>query len=429
MKGWGTTEYSGPRGLFFDGTNLYGAWEGKLVRWGSASGGASTDVGDLAGDKPVYFARNNKAPTPDKVAVTDGNAFTFTTSAVSSYADSDVGTPNSVSFQSGYFFFTYGNGVSLSSDLNTTSINALNFATAESKSDTLYRAIPFAGQQFMCGSASIEVFQNTGNATGFPYSYSTTIQAGLLAPRAIAGFEDGFSVAPIFAADDNTVKRLNGYAVEKISPPWLDRLIESVSDKTTLEAKAYKSAGHSFWELSSPVWTATFDINTESWHERQSYLRTDFRALGAVYAFGKWLTQDKYSGNVLEIDGTWKKDVLDPMLFRAESQIVPSAVGFPGRQVVSRADFDVVTGVGLINGEQPIETEPRCFISWSDDGGTNWSTPLQRPMGQAGRADIPPPYVLNTGMAGPRGRRWRFDVYDPVDVSLIGGAQFGEPRT
>lgn len=426
-KIWGTTEYGTPRGLFFDGTTLFGAWEGKLVKWTAA--GAGTDVDDLDGTDPVYFARNNKTPTPDMVLVTGSDAFTFTGSAVTSYPDGDVGSPNSVESQSGYFFFTYGDGSLRNTALNSTGMTSLDLAKAESRPDTLYRPIPFAGQMYFCGSFSTEVWANTGNATGFPYSFSHTIQKGLLAPRAIAGYENGFSTQLIFVGDDNTVGRLNGYQWEKISPPDLDRLIEALSDKTELHAKVYKSAGHSFWELSCDAWTWTFDLNTEKWHERRSYLKARSRAVYTVYAFGKWLTQDTESGNILEITANWRKDVTDPLVYRAESQLVPSDAQFPGRQVISRADFDVVTGVGVIGGEQPIESDPVGFISWSDDGGYNWSTPLQRPLGQEGRPDIPHPYVLNTGMAGPKGRRWRFEASDPVDVSLIGGQQFGEART
>lgn len=427
LKAWGTTAYSGFRGFHFDGTNLYAAFEGKLVRWASASGGAATDVGDLAGSLPVFFARNNKTPTHDNVAVTDGNAFTFTTIAVSSYGDSDVGAPNCVSFQSGYFFFTYGNGTVRSSALNGTAINSLDVATAETKADSLLRPIPFAGYLYLCGAGSIEVWANTGNATGFPYSYTLTIQRGLISQRAIAGYEDGFSQSIIFAADDNTVCQLNGYTPQKISTPDLDRLIEAVSDKSTLRAKAYKSSGHSFFELSCDEWTWTYDLNTQSWHERQSYLSSTFRANNAIYAFGKWLVGDANSGNILELTSSTFKELDDPMMFRLESELVASDAGFPARQVISRADFDVVTGVGKIAGEEPIETDPSCYISWSNDE-LNWSTPLQRPLGKAGTPGTHP-MVLNTGMAGPRGRRWRLDVYDPVYVSAIGGQQFGEPRT
>ena len=36
--------------------------------------------------------------------------------------------------------------------------------------------------------------------------------------------------------------------------------------------------------------------------------------------------------------------------------------------------------------------------------------------------------VLNTGLSGPQGRRWRIEVSDPVYVSLIGGEQHADVR-
>jgi hypothetical protein len=36
--------------------------------------------------------------------------------------------------------------------------------------------------------------------------------------------------------------------------------------------------------------------------------------------------------------------------------------------------------------------------------------------------------VLNTGVSGPYGRRWRLDISDPVYVGFLGGTQSSEVR-
>ena len=57
------------------------------------------------------------------------------------YPDTDVGSPNSVTFGDGYFFFTYGNGQVIASDLNATSINPLSTIQINAACDGCVRGI------------------------------------------------------------------------------------------------------------------------------------------------------------------------------------------------------------------------------------------------------------------------------------------------
>ena len=80
------------------------------------------------------------------------------------------------------------------------------------------------------------------------------------------------------------------------------------------------------------------------------------------------------------------------------------------------------------NGEMPWpRSDPSVAISWSDDGGVKWSVPLIRKLGRHANARQRVT-VLNTGLSGPQGRRWRIDVSDPVYVSLMGGEQSADIR-
>ncbi len=95
--------------------------------------------------------------------------------------------------------------------------------------------------------------------------------------------------------------------------------------------------------------------------------------------------------------------------------------GFPNRVRVNRADFDFTVGVGDATGIDPIQTDPSILVSWSDDGGVTWTTPWHRKLGKQAKSQQRIT-VLNTGLSGPMGRRWRLDVSDPVHFGLIGGA-------
>jgi hypothetical protein len=330
LRTFGTTVRSGFRGGIQVGGALYAAFNNRLVTF-TESGGPAVDVGALSGTATGFFARNNRVgtgtagsllPGPDTIFVDpDGNTFIINGTIIHTYGDtltpplanipprpSDMGAPNSVCVIDGFFVFTVSDGKVWASDNNSVNINALSFGTAENKPDGLIRGVPWAGQLFLFGPSTTEVWANAGTVP-FPFQRSVVIPRGLAGPFCVAGFEDNFSRALVWVADDNTVVRLNGYLPEKISPPDLDGLIERVpadssGQKRQLEMSSFISRGHAFILLSSQTWSWVFDLNTNKWAERTSHLQKRSRITGGVFAFNKWLCGDLLSTNVNEITNT-----------------------------------------------------------------------------------------------------------------------------
>lgn len=416
---FGTSGQTGFRGSILIGSVIYAAWSGKVSTFVSA-GTETLLTGALTGTEKVFWARNNKSPTPDVVCVAPGTgAFSVSSSAVTAFADPDIGAPNSVGFMDGYFIFTYGDGTIQASGLNDVTISTLDKTKEQAKTGGLSRGLPFNGQYYVWGPNFGAVYSDTANATGFPFTRSYVIQRGLLSPYAVAGHEDGFGSALIWVADDNSVVQANGTPNPlKISPPDLDRLIAGVADKTTLEASVYISQGHPKWVLSCPTFTWEFDLGSQKWDEGQSYQQSRRRFIGGLSAFGKWITGDTQAGQLLYINPNAYDDVGNPLVFQMESGPVEA---FPNRTRVPRVDFDFIVGVGIATGPDPIATDPSVGISWSDDGGLAWSNEFIRKLGrQATKQRIT---LLRTGMTGNQGRRWRIKVSDPVYVSFLGGKQ------
>jgi hypothetical protein len=423
---YGTTSRSGCRGMIEVNDTLYSAWNGHLEKHAVGTGGASTTVGSLDGSKKGFFGRNNKSPTPDQWFVDpDGNIATFTSTAVTSgWPDADLPAVNATCTIDGYGVFTTGDGRAFATDLNDTTVNALSFGSANVKPDGLIRPVPFGGNLFLFGNYTTEIWADQG-LIPFPFQRSFTIQRGLAGPYCVAGQDDGFGKALIWVGDDNRVHRLEGYTPTDISPPDLDRLIEAVTDKTTLEASVYISSGHPFWELSSDTWTWVFDLNNQRWHERQKYLGTRSRITSTLNtSTDLWLCGDTETGNIQQITLGAFDDVGNPLRVRLESGPVEN---FPNRVRVGRADFDFVTGIGIATGADPIQTDPSVEISWSDDGGVTWGNPILRKLGrqQLARTRVT---LFNTGLTSAQGRRWRIDISDPVHVGFLGGIQSTEVR-
>jgi hypothetical protein len=409
---------TGFRGEILVANTLYTAWSGKACTF--TSGGVETVLtGNLTGTEKVFWARNNAA-TPDVVCVApQTGAFSVSSSAVISFADPDIGAPNSVCFMDSFFIFTYGDGTLQASGQNAVTIATTDKTTAQSKPGGLTRAVPFNGQLVALGPNFGEVYSDTANPTGFPFTRSYVLQRGLLGPYALAGHEDGFGSALIWVADDNSVVQHNGTPNPlKISPPDLDRLIAGVADKTTLEASVYISQGHPKWVISCPTFTWEFDLGSQKWNEKTSYYQVQWRAAGGCYAFGKWIVGDRQAGQLLSIDPTNYAELSNPLPFQIDSGPVEN---FPNRTRVARADFNFVTGVGIATGQDPTATTPKVGISWSDDGGTTWSSELIRDLGRMAKPTRVT--ILRSGMTGVQGRRWRIKVSDPIYVAFLGATQ------
>lgn len=415
---FGASANTGFRGQILVNSVLYTAWSGVASRFDS-TGVETALTGTLTGTEKVFFARNN-ASTPDIVCVApQTGAFSVSSTAVISFADPDIGAPNSVCFMDSFFIFTYGDGTLQASGQNAVTISTLDKTTAQSKPGGLTRAVPFNGQLIALGPVFGEVYSDTANPTGFPFTRSYVLQRGLLSPYALAGHEDGFASALIWVADDNSVVMHNGTPNPlKISPPDLDRLIAGITDKTTLSASVYIAQGHPKWVLKCGSFCWEFDLGSQKWNERKSYLVNTWRAIGGCYAFGKWVVGDFNAGQLLYIDPTVNTEAGNSLIMEIDSGPV---VNFPNRTKVARADFNFVTGVGIATGPDPIATNPTVGISWSNDGGVTYSNEFVRPLGR--QATVSRVVMLRSGQTRVEGRRWRLRISDPVYGGFLGGTQ------
>lgn len=405
-----------PRGFKRVGSVLYGAYSGGVVS--IAEDWSVTYIGPLDGEAPVDWAVNNRTPVPDVVCVSENGAFTVSPSGVLAFADGDLPQPISVCEMDGYFIFLIADGRMFASGLNATTINSLDNARAESRQGGLVRGVTFSGQLFAFKTTSCEVWSNTANATGFPFSRAAVIDRGLLAPRAVAGVQEGFATALIWVGDDGAVNTLNGYQAQPISTPDVERSIASLSDKSTLRAYGYTFDGQAIWSLSAPSFTWEYNLRTGRWHERASKGLSRWRGSETVNFAGKWLCGDLLSSNVMEISASSFAEGRDEHIFESESIQTAS---FPTPYRVGKTQFYVTVGVGSASGTDPTETAPRLLVQYSDDAGATWSNTIECEIGGQGESRRRVTLPRKLGRTGPSGRRWRVRVSDPVRVGLLGG--------
>jgi hypothetical protein len=418
LQQWKLTGGSGYRGSYYDGGQyLYVAFNGTLRKYDAA--GNETTVGALPGSDPCFFARNQRSPPFDQVVTCIAGTFTFTTTGISALA-----TPapfNSICYLDGYFFGAVTDGRVYASGINDVTWNTTDVIRAEAQPDGIVRVLAFNAELWVCGINNIEVWAAAGqpNLTGFPLRRSTVVDRGLINNVAVSGFEPNFESALTLVSNDNTVRLFEGYTPRVVSSPDLNRLLDRVSDKSSISAYCYNKYGFSRIIVTARnQFTWVFDPMGQTWYERKSYNRADMRFVGpTAYAFGKWFGGDAITPNaILFPSEDTQREVDQPLVMDVWSGI---GQGFPQRAQVARADFQFVTGLGV--GSVPPESDPHCEIMWSDDAGNNWSVPLVRRLGAAGEFGNITIKAHGLGTTGVKGRQWRIRISDAVYAGLLAG--------
>lgn len=381
----------------------YGVFNGSVKR--EVGGVVTTLTGTIPGSDWVTIQRNNKvtggASTPDIVAVRSaGGAYVLTSTTVSAYPDADLpATVNSIDFLEGFFLFTDPNGTFFASELNSTAINPLSFATAEARSDGLRRVIVRGNIAYAMGETTIEPWKNVGTSP-WPLQRSPTVmQVGILSTMAVAGFEETWNAPTYFVSSDKRVMALGGYETAPVSTPDVERFI-AASDAATVEVLAYAWKGRSFIAVSSDQGSWVFDIEARAWHERGSTDVDRWRATRSFVSGGRWVFGDTETGDLLVMSDTLTENG-DPLGGFLETGPLKD---FPARVAAKlSADFT--------------EAAITIYVSWSLDGGKTWSTELQRTITDAEKYPVS---VSNLGLSTHAGLRVRFRWEGPQDFSFMG---------
>ena len=431
LVAYGDTGLAGPRGQIDVNQTLYLARNNTAMTM--LPGGAVTVIPNaLPGTDTVYWARNNRIgdtstppsgyPGPNVVACCGAGTFLVQPSGVIPYPDTSLPAANSATMLDGYLLFTIADGHVYASGLNDIWVsdsdhtqNALSFAMAD-MSGGLLRGTVWAQQFFAFGKKAITVFTN-GGTSPFPLARTSIIPVGLKAANCVTGWEPGWGLAQYFVANDNTVRRLDGYVATVVSNRDVERAIAAVADPTTLEMSCYVAGGRPTVVISGPGFTWEQNALSNNWNERQSPNQQRWRSSHSVFFAGQWLYGDILGTGINQLSPTVYNELGASFTARLESGPVKQ---YPNRIRCVAAYFDFTSGQGAPGTSD--STDPSVFISTSLDGGANWSNPIiRRDLGREGQFNRMIRVNRIGGIATQHGIRFRVDSYSPVYSSFRGG--------
>lgn len=239
-----------------------------------------------------------------------------------------------------------------------TTLDALNFATAESRDGNILRAEVDRAQLFLFTTECVEVWRNTSVAGSSRYRRLTVIDQGrgLKSYHLIAS--DAFGI--FFVGNDGVAYILSGSGVMPVSTPAVQSDIE---DGDADVVYYYEDRGHKFCVVrfsDRPAWV--YDLTTQLWHRRQSGVeRSAWGVLRMATAYGKWLGVDAF-GAVVELDRA-NSDRGLPM-----ARVMRGKPLYMDGNKFSVAEFEALCSVG----ESNLGRDAEIMLRWSRDGGQTW---------------------------------------------------------
>lgn len=195
--------------------------------------------------------------------------------------DPDFPGAVTVGYLDGYFVFNEPNSQRLwiTQLLDGTSIDPLDFASAEGSPDGLVSVLVDHREAWLFGTNSVEVWYDSGGAD-FPLSpvQGAFNEVGCIAPYSVAKLDNGIFWLGADARGQGIVYRANGYTAQRVSTHAVEWQIQQYADMSDAIAYTYQQDGHAFYVLIFPSANTTwvYDVATSLWHERAAFINGSF---------------------------------------------------------------------------------------------------------------------------------------------------------
>lgn len=318
----------------------------------------------------------------------DGWIFTKATNVFAQITDVDFPTTSFVTFQDGYFIVAEdgADNFYISALDDGTSWSSLDQTSVESSPDSLEGVYSDNGNLWCFGNRSVEVYQNTGNAT-FPFERipGAIIQTGCANIFTVQRFDNTIIWLGVDEQGRGVVWMADGYNAKRVSTQAIEKQINTSRDFTDAYAWVYHEQGHIFYVLQIPSLETTlvYDGATREWHERSYYDSTTGGRLlhrGSCQFFfnQKTLVGDREDGKIYEMSLVYQDDA---GVAQVRERISPTYINEKREYTYSSFELDFEVGQGTQTGQG---SDPQIMLQHSNDGGYTWSSEVWRSLGKAG---------------------------------------------
>lgn len=384
---------------------------------------APTFLGVVVGTGPVSMADNGT----QLFVAANGPSYIYnnTTSVFNPITDPDFPGAVTVGYIDGYFVFNQPNSqlIWVTSLLDGTSIDPLEFASAEGSPDGVVSIVVDHREVWVFGTNSIEVWYDSG-ATDFPLQriQGAFNEIGCAAPYSVAKLDNGLFWLGADARGQGIVYRANGYTGQRISTHAVEWQIQQYGTLAGAIGYTYQQDGHAFYVLNFPGADTTwvYDVATQVWHERAGWSNGAFtrHRSNCQMAFNSQIVVGDYTnGNLYAFDQDVYADNSQVQKWLRSWRALPTGQNNLKRTSQHSLQIDMEAGSGLNLGQGE---DPQVMLRWSDDGGHTWSNEHWAPIGKIGEF-YKRVFFRRLGMTLKlRDRVYELSMTDPVKTALMG---------
>lgn len=368
---------SGPiRGMWVFGDYLYVVSGSQLYKVDSTWTATPIGLVDNTDNLPISMVDNGT----QLFVACNGPSYVYNTSDDTFVRITDTDFPGAVSvgYLDGFFVFNEPDSQKLwvTSLLDGTAIDPLDFASAEGSPDGVVALIVDHREMWVFGKNSTEVWYNAGNP-GFPFApiQGAFSETGCASPYSVAKMDNSVFWLSKDARGQGIVYRAKGYVGERISTHAIEWQIQQYGDLSNARAYTYQQDGHAFYVLTFPEQNATwvYDAATGAWHERAGFENGEFtRHRGDCQAFfnGNTVIGDYENGNLYKFDLNVYADNGEPQKWLRSWRALPTGANNLKETAHHSLQLDCEAGVGVSSGQG---SDPQVMLRFSDDGGHTWS--------------------------------------------------------
>jgi hypothetical protein len=342
---------SGPiRGLWEHANSMYVVSGNTFYR--VTSGYVVTALGAVAGSNLVTMADNG---TQIFIAADPyGYIYNTSTGVFGQIIDPDFPGASVVDYLDGYFVFIEPNSqrIWVTALLDGTSIDPLDFASAEGDPDNIVSMIVDHREVWLFGNNSTEVWYNAG-LTDFPLVriQGAFNELGCAARYSVAKMNNQVYWLGKDPRGQGIVYVANGYQGQRVSTHAVEWQIQQYGAMSDAIGYTYQQDGHSFYVLVFPSAGKTwvYDAATGAWHERAGWDNnwTQYRGQAQVFFNNENLLGDYENGRIYAVDQ-------DTYAYNGETQrwlrswrALPTGENTLRRTAQHTLQLDCETGVGL----------------------------------------------------------------------------------
>jgi hypothetical protein len=385
-----------------------------------------TLIGSVSGTGPVSMADNGT----QLFIACDGPSYIYnnTTNTFAQITDPDFPGAVTVGYLDGYFVFNEPNSQKLwvTQLLDGTSVDPLDFASAEGSPDGVVGLIVDHREVWVFGTSSVEVWYDSG-ASDFPLQriQGAFNEIGCAAAYSIAKADNGIFWLGQDARGQGIVYRANGYTGQRISTHAVEWHIQQYGSLSDAIGYTYQQDGHTFYVLIFPNANTTwvYDVATQAWHERAGFSLGNFtrhRSNCQMFFNNEVIVGDYENNNIYAFDLDDYSDNGSIQKWLRTWRALPPGQNNLKRTAHHTLQIDLESGVGL-NGDSAVQgSDPAVMLRWSDDGGHTWSNEHWSTIGKIGEY-YRRVFFRRLGMTLKlRDRVYELSMTDPVKTAIMG---------